>query len=60
MRITEDWMAEVYDCLESNHGLIRSDAQGVADTQSFALAQSFSAGLSASKTAEKIMGLVHA
>lgn len=53
MRITEDWMAEVYDCLESNHGLTRSDAQGAADAQPFA--QSWSAGLSASKTAEKIM-----
>lgn len=55
MRITEDWMAEVYDCLESNHGLTRSDAQGAADAQPFALAQSWGAGLSASKTAEKIM-----
>lgn len=60
MRITEDWMAAVYDCLESNLGLTRGDAQGVADVQPFALAQSWSAGLSASETAVKIMELVHA
>lgn len=50
-----DWLGAVYIEIENALGCTRSDAQGIADAQPFALAQSWGAGKDALETAEAVL-----
>ena len=55
INLYETWLNEIYEVLEIQFGMTRSDSQGAVDCQQFMIAQSWGRGLKPTEVVSKII-----